>query len=86
MSAGLPILAVAALVLAGPADEIVTAVFEGRSMDKKQSGAAPGFFDWVAKPFKEDMDVLNWVLFVIFLVTVAFLWTRVLNQISEYID
>lgn len=39
--------------------------------------------EWVKKPFTEDMDLLSVVLTTVLVVTVAFLWTRILGQISE---
>lgn len=38
---------------------------------------------WAAKPFSEEMDAWNWVLFTAFVVTVAVLWTRVLRTVTK---
>jgi hypothetical protein len=50
----------------------------------QSSNAGQGVFSqWYASPFKSGMNALNWVLFVGFILIVAFLWTRVLNHIVE---
>lgn len=36
-----------------------------------------------ARPFNEDGDIVDWALLTILIVTVAFLWTRVLRTILE---
>lgn len=38
---------------------------------------------WAEQPFSQQMDLMNWVLFVGLVVTVAFLWCKVLNSIEE---
>lgn len=38
---------------------------------------------WANKPFDPNGDVVDWVLFLGFALTVAFMWTRVLKQIRE---
>jgi len=48
-----------------------------------QGGLITRVGNWAAQPFKEDMDVWNWVLFLAFAITVVFLWTRILRQIVE---
>lgn len=37
---------------------------------------------WLSHPFRADMDAVNWALAVMFAVTVAYLWTRVLRNIG----
>lgn len=47
--------------------------------------SSPGqgvFSGWYAEPFKSSMDALHWVLFLGFVMIVAFLWTRVLGHIE----
>lgn len=39
--------------------------------------------NWLSRPFSENMDAWGWALFVLFLIVIAFLWTRVLNTIVE---
>jgi len=39
--------------------------------------------NWLAKPFSSEMDAWGWALFVLFLIVIAFLWTRVLKTIVE---
>lgn len=46
-------------------------------------GALSKFKAWAARPFREDMDWLSWVLFFVFALSVAFLWTRILGGITE---
>lgn len=41
------------------------------------------FSGFLAHPFKTDGDVWNWILFTVFVVTVAVLWTRILNAITD---
>lgn len=38
---------------------------------------------FAAKPFCEECDLWNWLLFTIFIVTVAVFWKMVLNTITE---
>ncbi len=38
---------------------------------------------WIDKPFDPNGDVVDWVLFLAFALTVAFMWSRVLKQIRE---
>lgn len=38
--------------------------------------------NWLAQPFSENMDAYGWALFVLFLMVVAFLWTRVLKLVT----
>jgi len=49
-------------------------------------GAISKLNAWGSRPFREDMDWLNWVLFLVFAVSVAFLWSRVLGNITELGD
>jgi hypothetical protein len=37
---------------------------------------------WWAKPFNPNGDVINWILFLGFVIVVTFAWTRVLRQIT----
>jgi hypothetical protein len=39
--------------------------------------------NWLAQPFTSTMSAWDWALFVLFLIVVAFLWTRVLNLVIE---
>lgn len=39
--------------------------------------------EWLMHPVNSDMDILDVVLTTILVVTVAFLWTRVLAQITD---
>jgi hypothetical protein len=38
---------------------------------------------WLAMPFTTSMDAFSWVLFLGFVMIVAFAWTRVLSHIVE---
>lgn len=38
--------------------------------------------NWLAQPFSETMDAWGWALFVLFLLVIAFLWTRVLQLLT----
>lgn len=38
--------------------------------------------DWVKQPFSVQMDAINWVLFLGFVIIVSFFWTRVLKHIT----
>lgn len=40
------------------------------------------FKKWAEKPFDLEGDVVNWVLFLVLVITVAVMWTRVLRQIK----
>jgi hypothetical protein len=39
--------------------------------------------NWWATPFQPNGDAISWALFLVFVVTVAFLWNRVLQHITE---
>lgn len=39
--------------------------------------------NWLAQPFTTQMDAWGWSLFVLFIMVIAFLWTRVLKIITE---
>ncbi len=39
------------------------------------------FGQWMKQPWSEDMDIWQWVLFVLFITTVAFGWYQVLRYI-----
>jgi hypothetical protein len=41
------------------------------------------FASFWARPFNEDGDVIDWALLTVLIVTIAFLWTRVLRSILE---
>lgn len=38
---------------------------------------------WLKTPFTTSMDAFSWVLFLGFIMIVAFAWTRVLSHIVE---
>lgn len=38
---------------------------------------------WLYGPFKQPMDATNWVLLVILSATIAYAWTRVLDNVLE---
>jgi hypothetical protein len=38
---------------------------------------------FIQQPFSAEMDLWNWVLLAVVLVTVAILWTRILAHITE---
>ena len=46
-------------------------------------GAVTRVKDWAAAPVTQDMDLVNVALTTAFVATIAFLWTRVLAQITE---
>lgn len=37
---------------------------------------------WFAKPFSEDMDTINWLLFVGLIAVAVVLWTRILKTLE----
>ncbi len=39
------------------------------------------FNDWWKRPFDPEGDAVNWILFLGFVIVVAFAWNRVLRQI-----
>jgi ABC-type multidrug transport system permease subunit len=41
------------------------------------------FNQWWKKPFDPNGDAVNWILFLGFVLVVAFLWTRILKKIPE---
>lgn len=41
------------------------------------------FQDWFARPFREDMNVLDWALFVGLLLVLLVLWRNVLQRIID---
>jgi hypothetical protein len=38
---------------------------------------------WVAQPFKEQQDLVQWALFTGLIVILVFGWTRVLKHVTE---
>jgi len=38
---------------------------------------------WAAMPFSTQMNLWGWILFTAFVVTIAFLWTRVMRHIVQ---
>lgn len=56
-------------------------------MDINQQGApsqSGGLFSsWLKQPFTTSMDAFSWILFLGFVMIVAFAWTRVLSHIVE---
>lgn len=43
------------------------------------------FVAFMAEPFKEDMDAINWFLFVGFILILLILWTIILKHVREAI-
>jgi hypothetical protein len=41
------------------------------------------FKAWVAKPYNEEGDVIDWLLFIGLLTCGTFLWARVINRILD---
>jgi len=39
--------------------------------------------NWASRPFSQEMDVWNWLLFTGFVVAAVILWTRVLGTITN---
>lgn len=38
---------------------------------------------WLKHPFSQEMDAIDYALFTIFIVTVAFLWAKVLRNLGQ---
>jgi hypothetical protein len=38
---------------------------------------------WIEQPFRSQMDLLHWVLFVGLIASAMYLWSRVLAHIGE---
>jgi hypothetical protein len=38
---------------------------------------------WLHAPFKEPLDVTNWVLLLILSATIAYAWSRILDHVLE---
>lgn len=38
---------------------------------------------WLAKPYKEDGNLMDWVLFIGLLTVVTILWTRVIRRVVD---
>lgn len=38
---------------------------------------------WLHGPFKQPLDMTNWVLLVILSATIAYAWSRVLDRVLE---
>lgn len=41
------------------------------------------FSAWLSQPFRKDMDVVGWALFVGLIVVLLVLWTSVLSRIID---
>jgi hypothetical protein len=39
--------------------------------------------DWMHKPFKQEQDVANWLLLLILSSTIAYAWSRILDNVLE---
>lgn len=37
---------------------------------------------WVMQPFKEQMDLFHWVLFIIVIMSIVYLWNDVLTVLE----
>lgn len=51
-------------------------------MDTDTKGLISRLTNFIQAPFTEDMGAGSWVLFVIFVISIAFLWSRVLEHIE----
>ena len=38
--------------------------------------------NWAQHPFSTQMDLWGWVLFTVLIITIAYLWSRVLRHIA----
>jgi hypothetical protein len=47
----------------------------------EKSGIFTRLTEFAKRPFREDMDVWNWILFLGFVIVVAVLWRKVLAHI-----
>jgi hypothetical protein len=47
------------------------------------SGLISRLTAWAAQPFSEQMDIWNWVLLTMLVVTVSFAWSRVMRHITD---
>lgn len=58
--------------------------------DNKKSSADKGVAsqvgNWLARPFREEMSVLNWALFTILIVTIAAAWIMILRNLTEGLE
>ena len=52
-------------------------------MDTSAKGVITEIKDWALHPVKNDMDLVEVALTTMFVVLIAFLWTRVLNMITD---
>ncbi len=41
---------------------------------------------WLMHPFKSDMSVMDWVLFLGLIVIAVFLWTRVMSHVTKGVE
>lgn len=48
-----------------------------------QAGFITRLSNFAKHPFQNDMDIWNWILFTVLLVTVAVFWNRILAHITE---
>lgn len=51
-----------------------------------QDGLFDSISGWMAHPFTQDMDLIEWGAFTVALVTIAFLWWRVLEGLYGEAD
>jgi hypothetical protein len=52
-------------------------------MPNEEDGILSKITDYAAHPFKADMDLLNWFLFVGLILVFVFLWSRVVRAAAE---
>lgn len=47
------------------------------------NGFFESFSSWLSQPFRRDMDVIGWALFVGLIVILLILWNNVLTRITN---
>lgn len=47
------------------------------------AGIASSVAQWAAQPFKSDMSVSGWALFLGLLIVIVILWNKVIGEIVE---
>ncbi len=52
-------------------------------MNPQAKGVLTQVKDWAKHPFDNDMNLIDVTLTTLLVVTVAFLWTRILAQITD---